>query len=68
MNTYEIFVCDYFLTSYDADASFDQVMDDVLNYEVDVWEMFEDETPETLISMMKDMASGLSRTFVPRAN
>ena len=66
MNHYEVFVCDYFLTNYDIRATFNQVLDDVLNYKVDVWEQFEDETTERLVSLMKDMVVGLTANFVPR--
>lgn len=66
MNAYELFTCDYFLTSYDSDATFNQVLNDVLEYKVDVWERFEDQDNYVLVSMMKDMVRDLTEFFIPR--
>ena len=68
MNVYEKFAVNQFLSYYPENATLDEIIKMMHEYneDVTVWSPFFDEEPEDVILSIQNMIEDLEKTFIPR--
>jgi hypothetical protein len=70
LNVYEKFALNQFLSYYPENASFDEIIEMMRDYNEDVivWDPFFDAEPEDVILSIENMVKDLRETFIPKEN
>ena len=68
LNVYEKFAVNQFLSYYPENASFDEIIEMMRDYneDVTVWDPFFDAEPEEIVEAITNMIDALQDTFVPK--
>jgi len=68
LNVYEEFAVNQFLSYYPEDASFDEIIEMMRDYneDVTVWDPFFGAEPEDVILSIENMVEDLKKTFIPK--
>ena len=68
LNVYEKFAVNQFLSYYPENASFDEIIEMMRDYNEDVivWDPFFDAEPEDVILSIENMVKDLKETFIPK--
>lgn len=64
MTAYERLACDFYLYRYNRNGSFQDVINDIYNYDVTVKEEIDELLPDQTVEIIKKMISFLSSQFV----
>ena len=70
MNVYEKFAVNQFLSYYPENATLDEIIEMMRDYneDVTVWDPFFDAEPEDVILSIENMVEDLKKTFIPKEN
>jgi len=68
MDVFEKFAVNQFLSYYPENASFDEIIEMMCDYneDVTVWDPFFDAEPEDVILSIENMVEDLKKTFIPK--